>query len=273
MTGGVIPYSYGGFLLHDNTTFYVESVPVEWVQVNPAMTKIARLEGMKRNGETIDDKPMTVTISVIPPSGLRTDLEAALDTLDIALNKRGQNLIFHSDNRYWVADCVNSKRVLSAPSYVAMELDFIAYQPFAFAAAPSSSTTSGVMSGSGPYTLAATVVSGGTVYNRPTITITNTGAVTMTNLSVTNNTDSVMLLIAPALSLAPGDILTIVCDPFVANNNGYLIYKNGVLTTLYDFSGTFPTLDVGTSSWTLQCFAASAPTCSLNFAWTARYLG
>lgn len=273
MATGVIPYSYGGFLLHDNITFFVEKVPLEWTVVTPAMTKIARLEGMKKNGETIDDKPMVMMISVIPPSGLRTDLETALDTLDIALNKRAQPLVLHSDGRYWVADCIMSKRVLDKPSYVAMELDFEVYQPFALAALPSTATTSGTLSGSGPYILAATVVSGGTVFSRPTITVTNTGSVTMTNLSLINLTDNVLLSFTPALSLVANDVLTVVCDPFAANNNGYTIYKNGVLTTLYDFSGTFPSLDVGTSSWQVQCFGASAPTASVNFAWTNRYLG
>jgi len=267
-----IPYSYGGFLLHDNLTFFMEAVDLSWVDITQVMTKIARMEGMKKSGESQDDRKVKLTVAVMPLAGTRAALEAALDTLDLALYQRQQPLVLHGDGRYFVADCVSSKRVINHPSYVAMELDFECQQPFAYAPAPSSSSATLFGLGSNPYTFTTAVTGGGTVFSRPTITITNVGTPAISNLVLTNQTDNTVLSIT-ALTLNAGDYVTIVCDPLLSTNNGYLIYKNGSTATLYDFSGVFPVLDTGTSTWQLQGNAASAPLVTMNWSWTNRYLG
>lgn len=266
-----IAYSYGNFLLHDGVTYFVEGVPLDWPDLKPVMTKIARLDGMKKNGETRDQRQLSLTVSVMPPAGTRAALDAALDALDVALNQRGQTLILHGDGRYFVGDCVGSKRLINHPAYVAMQLDFVCYQPFALSPTPQNLIATSPITGSGPYLLTATVQGGGTIYALPTITITNTGAVALSGLTLTNVTQNVGITLIN-LTLNPGEYCTLQCDPGAVNSLGYTITKNGLVTTLYDFAGTFPTLDPIADVWTVSVAATAAPTFSAQWQWTPRYL-
>ncbi len=267
-----IGYSYGSFVLHDNSTYFVEGVEFSWVDIAPATYKIARLEGMKKTGETTDMRQIQMNISVIPPSGTRNALEAALDTMDILLNQRQQPLTLHADGRYFLADCVKKTVPVKQPAAAMVALHFICYQPYAFGATLSNYVASAMMSGGSPYYLNATFTGGGTIFARPTVTITNLTNTTLSNIVLVNQTDNVLLTVTGA-TLALNDYLTIQCDPFDISGLGYSITKNGNNAILYDFTGIFPSVNPTTANWQIQATAGIAPTISAVWSWRSRYLG
>lgn len=266
-----IPYSYGGFILHDNLTYFVEGVDFSWVPVTVTTAKIARLEGMKKAGDTVDMRQIPLIITVMPALGTRQALESALDALYIALNQRQQQLILHADGRYFLADCVSVSVPVKKPAYAIVQAQFTCYQPFAFAALPSSALAPNIsLSGTGPYNLTTTIVGGGTVFVRPTVTVTNVGSLAISNLVLLNQAQNQSLTIS-SLTLNQNDYVTIVSDPNLAN--GYTITKNGVSATLYDFTGAFPIQGTGGEAWQMQCTASSTPIVTVQWNWTKRYLG
>lgn len=264
-----IPYTYGTFVLHDNQTYFVEKFDDSWVDVAEATTKIARLDGLKKTGEIVNDRNLKITVSVLPPAGTRAALEAALDALDAALYKRQQNLVVKSDGRYFVADCISNQLVINQPAYAALELTFWCSVPYASATAASTSTLNSTWGGSsGVFSASPNITNTGTILAYPQIDITNTGAVTMSNLVIINNTDGYQISLSSAVSLAAGETVHVACDPYA----GYKIWKGTNTSTLYDFSGAFPVMEVGVNNWKLSCTAVSAPTVSVVWTWTPRYL-
>lgn len=269
-----IAYAYGNFLIHDGQTYFTEGVDYSWVAVAAATTKIARLEGLKKTGETTDDRQITINLSVVAPDGTRAGLEAALDALAIALNQRQQQLVIHTDGRYFICDCLQIQAPIQAPAYAAVKLVFRAYQPYAMAAKkvlfqPANTL---MLGSANPYTLTTNLSGGGSIYSRPTITITNISTLTLTNLSITNLTDNIALNIL-GLSLAQNDYVTIISDMTIPGNMGGTIIKNNVTTTLYDFTGIFPSLDIGPSQWQIQATSSGgAPNIQVQWAWIPRWL-
>lgn len=270
----IIPYTYGGFNLNDMMTYYVDGVDLSPPPVNVTVAQVARNAGMKKTGEVVGEKKFSLIVSVVSPDGTRAGLRVALDALYKALDQRQQQIVLQDDGRYMIGDCIQTQAVIKNPNYVALQLDFECEQPYAYASSLSSFSANSSFSGPGPYSMPATVPGGGTVFAYPTLTITNTGAVNITQLTFTNANLN-QILATSGLTLTPGDYATIVCDPGTAgatNSMGYTITKNGITATLYDFSGVFPTLSPDNEAWQVDALAASAPSLTAQWTWFNRYL-
>jgi hypothetical protein len=173
------PVYYGSFNINDGINYVVTKRTVPFPSINPSMFKIGRLEGMKKVGESINERKLTIEGRVIAVS--RADLENKLDALQAAFFIRGQNLNMHTnDQRYFIADCIEMQfelgpgNVIHCP-YTAI---FQAYTPFAFSPTQSVVTSGintmiggGVNLGAQLTTFTYSVVGGGNVYTRPVIRI------------------------------------------------------------------------------------------------------
>lgn len=260
----MIQYSYGSIVLHDGSTYLVTKIdgisPVDW---NITTAKIARTEGMKVVGQTIDTRTITLSMQVVTAS--RTALEAALDTLEAALNVPQQPLTLHSDNRYWIASCTKLTYSRDMVAVANVQVTFTCYQPYAYSATVQAQTVTGNVSS--PITW--TMTGGGTIFSHPQMKITNTdGALSLTTIAIQNMTSGQKLSLG-TLQLLPAQYLIATGDPF--DTYSYTVTKNGVLTLFYDFIGVFPTLDTGISNWQLTA-ATTGGTVQILVTWTPRYL-
>lgn len=237
---------------------------------------MGRLEGVKKTGETIAEKTITVKMRVLGTS--RADLENKIDTMLQALELRQQQLVMHTnDSRYWIADCIDKSISLGQSSIISSvcTLKFLAQQPYALATASSTFTmanqTLGLVSGSVYGTTTQNIVGGGNVFARPTLVITSGASVTWTQVQIQQTSDGQYLTISTNLPTTTGNTLTIVCDPYATN--GYTVYKNGVATTLCQVNGVFPVQEPTTTHWVIQITAGSAPQASCVWTWTPRWVG
>lgn len=185
------PIMYNSFNLNDGINYVVLSKNIGFPAINPSTFKIGRLEGMKKVGENINERKITLTVRIIGVS--RADLENKIDTMQQALWERGGTLALHSnDNRYYICDCIDCKFSFGVGQIISVQaqIDFIAYTPFAFAANISTQDTgmfimptNGANLGSSSYVSSFMVSGGGNVYARPIITITNQQPAFTTTLS------------------------------------------------------------------------------------------
>lgn len=180
--------SYGSFNLNDNVNYFVIGKPIEMVKIAPTMFKIGRLAGVKKTGEVVNEKQISLNIRILGSS--RTDLENKIDAMAQALNLRSQNLTMHTnDSRYWIADCLGFSAQLQAGKILSTTatVNFIAYQPYAFAVSGSTNDTNNQLmtySGSGTqYTYSYSITGGGNVYAYPTFTVYQRTAAMSTTLS------------------------------------------------------------------------------------------
>lgn len=180
--------SYGSTNLNDGINYFVIDKPIEMVKVVPTMFKIGRLAGMKKTGEVVNERQITLNMRIIGTS--RTDLENKIDTLAQALNLRNQQLTMHTnDSRYWLADCIGFTARLQAGRTVSTTatVNFIAYQPYAFAQFSSNYDTGNQLmtySGSGTqYTYNYSINPGGSAYTYPTFVVTQRTVAMSTTLS------------------------------------------------------------------------------------------
>lgn len=270
----MIVYSFGPTILHDGQYLFCKGIDLSPVASTTITTKIARLEGQKKTGSTVDVRSTQLPIGVLSPNGERDGLERLLDQLYAGLNAVNQQLVIHSDGRYFIGDCTQIATPITEKAHAVVTCTFTTFQPYALAANPSvfKLANQGLVSiGSSQYTLAATFPGGGTVFSRPKLVITNNGAPTITSLIIQNLTTGQQIT-PVGLTLATNDVVTIVGDPNDALGQGYFIYKNGSTLTLYDFTGSFPRLDYSADSWLITATASSTPTITAEWDWTARYL-
>jgi hypothetical protein len=177
---GISPVTYGSFNLNDGINYFVTKKSYGFPSINPSMFKIGRLEGMKKVGENINERKLQIEMRILGTS--RADLETKIDVLLDALFNRNQNLTMHTnDTRYFICDCVDFKCDLHPGQVISTTatLDFIAYIPFAFAPSPTFFDTGaitmpsvGAALGQTAYSSTYTLVSGGNVFTRPTLRIT-----------------------------------------------------------------------------------------------------
>lgn len=270
-------YTYGSFNMNDNINYFMiekdsESAPV----IAETLFKVGRLEGVKKTGELVNEKTITVKLRVLGIS--RSDLESKIDTMLQALELRQQQLSLHAvDARYWVADCIEKNIPLAQGSIISTvaTLKFLCQQPYALANAASNFTmanqTLSVISGTTYKTTTQAITGGGNVFARPTLVITAHNATALTQIQIQQTTDSQFLIISSNLPTALNDTLTIVGDPYAAN--GYTVYKNGVTATLSQISGLFPVQEPTSTNWIIQATAgATAPQFSCVWTWTPRWV-
>lgn len=267
----VVPYSFGNLLLHDSVQFYVQKFDISPPTINVAMAKVARTDGMKKTGQTVNERHIKVSLLVVAADGTRETFFNCIDTLLASLAIPAQHLVFNIDGRYYIADCTNKTVLVERPSSCAIELEFLAYQPYAYGTATSQTLTNSSI-GNGINNVLMTIVNGGNATTFPVITVTNTGSHNLTGFFIQNLTSGFYLNVSGITSLTPGEYMTITCDPFAANNLGLTIIKNNVVGTRYDFTGVFPSLDSGTTQWQFTANNSPSTTVTINFAWQPRWL-
>lgn len=177
----LVPVLYNNFNLNDGVNYVVLSKSIGFPAINPSTFKVGRLEGMKKVGENINERKITLNVRVIGVS--RADVENKIDAMQLALWDRGATLTLHAnDNRYYIVDCVDFKYTFGVGQIISVmaQVDFIAYAPFAFASSVSSYSTgtfimpeNGANLGSSSFVSSFSVLAGGNVFTRPLITITN----------------------------------------------------------------------------------------------------
>jgi predicted phage tail component-like protein len=240
------------------------------------LQKLAHLDGMKISGSSINSRQIQVTMEVVGSS--RSDLESKLDTLDLALSLKQQQLTLHTtpENRYFVADCLSAKTQFANtdPARAMVTLVFLCQAPYAIN--PTSSTQSiaagnlALVSGH-VYQFANQVFAGGgTAIALPTIHLVNTNGVAWTQVTINEFTDNRTLTITSNLPSSTNDYLDIYCDPSNIPSGGYSVQKNG--STACAFKGVFPVLQPLMTSWNIQVTVSSgAPAGSVQWTWNARY--
>jgi len=267
-------YTYGFFSFNDNINYFVTERPYSITPFQQTFFKVARLEGQKKTGETVNERIIQVKMKVIGAS--RIDLEQKLEVMYAALSLRQQQLVIHaSDARYFVADCTNIECALQGglPISATATLTFTCQQPYALATVASTFTTGNVMlsaSGTNWVLPVQQFAGGGSTFSRPQITITNQSTVAWSSVSILQQTDSQQIVINDSLPTTVGDRIDIYCDPNMPTN-GYTVQLNQS-GTLIGFVGVFPVLEYLTTSWLITIAAPSAPTISATWTWTPRYM-
>lgn len=345
-------YFYGDFCFNDGVNYLLIDKPLDTVPVKETLFKVARFEGMKKTGEVVNERTISLKIRVIGAS--RADLETKLDALAQAFSYRQQNLSIHSvDQRYFVADCIGMSVSLPPGMLISaiVQAQFLCQQPYAYAASQSSYSTGNLAlqnNGAGIWTPGnQTLIGGGNIASRPTITLQNetavnnltltaalasgtayttlsvsaltnavvsgdtfvlsdgaghtqtvtasgaasagatslpvssftanfsypattttvTKTVTITQVSVNQFSDAQVLTVNN-LTMGTGDTLTIDCDP--TTQAGYTVAVNGGAPLA--FTGVFPIMEPGPTSWEVNVYCASPATVTLTWTWTPRWL-
>lgn len=270
-----VPILYGTFNLNDGINYFVTGRDdLSFPSVKQTYFKIARLEGVKKTGESVDQKQITISMLVLGTS--RADLELKIDALYQALNLRSQYLSLHSsDGRQYVADCTDASFPLKEGNilYATGQAVFTVLVPYASASNTSVFTTGNVslasVSGS-TYTFSTiSITGGGNVYTRPIIHFDNNDGTIWTQVQIQQTTDSQILTITGALPGNSNDYLDVYCDP--TGFNGYTALLNG--NTLATVQGVFPVIEPIATNFLITISATSAPTAvALTFTWNSRYL-
>ena len=268
------PCFFGSFPLNDGINYYTISKQLDPPALQYVTSPVARIPGTKSNGSRINERPITVVVRVVStgPNASRIDLESKVDALLGALQYRQQRLSLHaSDSRYFLCDCVNAPFSFAQGNVLWCDVTctFVAYTPYAFAAAQSTysipSTVMGSIS-SGTWGIPVqTITGGGNVFNYPTLVITNTGSVQITTVNIFQQTDGMQLLTIQNLNA--NDTLTVYTNPLAANGLSVL-YNNG---TPLQFQGAFPVMEPTATLWQIYANAATAPSMSCVWTWVSRF--
>lgn len=270
-------YTYGTFSFNDGINFFLMEKPFDFPTYQQALYKVGRMEGVKKSSEVVNERIIAIKVKVVGIS--RADLEGQLETMYQNLALRQQQLTLYAiDNRYFVADCTDVKTVMASglPTSAIATVTFTCQQPYAFAQAPSS-YSSGVMTATpsgGVCTYPVQNVSGGgSIFSRPTITITQTGgtATAWTSLTINQQTDNQLITVTAPLPTANGDTMTFYCDP-TQSASGYTVQKNGNGVPV-PFVGQFPYLEYTNTAWLVTINAPGPTSIIFGLAWTARWVG
>lgn len=278
-------YFFGSFQINavvNGLGYYLISKELSLPVVKPVQFNIARRDGSKRSGESVDPKHIPVSIKVVGSS--RLDLIARLDALQAALFLRGQSLVIHdtATRSYQNVDCVSATTPFKAGSgVVSCEVScvFVAYDPYLYFNTLSTNNTGTVvltLSG-GLYNFPALAFAGGgTVYAYPLIRLSNrtsSGATQWQSLTIVQTNDSQTLsaihTTATPLPAVNGDFVDIQCDP--APVNGWTIQTNNN-GRFVEPIGVFPVVEPGTTTFTISIASSAAVSAQCVMSWLPRYL-
>lgn len=214
--------TFGMFYLDNMTVspngqgYYVQARQFGTVKIAQNIYPVARYEGVKKSGQFIGSRAIKLLLKVVGSS--RPNLEAMLDVLYQALNISQQQLRLHQlDGRYYVADALYEQADLGVGNVIAVPvpIEFICQQPYAVSPTLSIFDTGSVTAtGTNPnWTLPVQqITGGGTVFARPTITITNKRNIASTQLTsaLTSGTAYTSLSVnALGYPLYTGDTITL----------------------------------------------------------------
>lgn len=276
-------YTFGSFVLNASSNglgYFLVSKDIDLPVIKPTTALIARRIGVKKTGESVDARTITLGIQVVGSS--RTDLISRLDSLTQALSLRGQACCIHEDGRYFQnCDALSGPIKFSAGGGIVQALMVVvitAYDPYAYASMLSTYDTGTVALSlvNGNYTFPALLIpGGGTVASLPLIRLYNrtaSGATQWTSLTISQTTDNQQLS-ATSVAAAPlpavnGDYVDIQCDP--SQVNGWTIQTNnsGKFT---EPTGVFPVLEPGATAFTISVASSAAVSAEAVFSWTSRY--
>lgn len=265
-----VPYYFGTMNINDGINFFLTKKTLDSAVLQYQAENISRYIGVKFSGSRINERPIPVNVRVVGSS--RNDLESKLDTLLGAMQYRQQRLTLHSsDARYYIADAIQAQYTLAPGNVVFCDvgLTFMSYLPYALAPTLSSYTlasTALTSQGGGVYASPIQAITGGgNIFSYPQIVITNTASVSITAITIAQQTDGMSLSVTQ--TMAQNDILTIFTDPLTTNGLT-VTYNNGAPLT---FSGAFPLQEPTLTNWQISASAASQPSISAVFTWNARW--
>lgn len=213
-------YSFGATVINQNSAglgLFLLEKSLDLPQVAPISFSIARRDGVKKSGESVKERTITVLLKVVGSS--RTDLMSRLDSLMQALSLRSQSLVIHEDGRLFQSvDAVAAPIKFSAGNGIvecSVAVSFIAYDPYAYAASPSTYDTGTVAltaSGGSWVFPAINITGGGTIYSLPLLRLTNktsTGSTTLTAARNSGTNYTTIAVAATSFSGSIGDTITI----------------------------------------------------------------
>ncbi len=275
-------YSFGSFQINANSGglgYFLVGRELPLPVISPVTFNMARRDGVKKSGEAVGPRSITVTIVIVGSS--KTDLISRLDTLQAALSLRGQQLCIHEDGRYYQnVDAISAPISFSAGTGVVQctcAVAFTAYDPYAYSATPLTYDTGTVTltSSSGLWVFPAiTLTSVGSIYGFPLITLTNKStASAWTSITITQTTDSLTLTGSATMSVplpaVNGDYVVIQCDPSAVNGWSIQTNNSGNFT---EPLGLFPVVQPGTTTFNISVASASGVVADALFSWVPRYM-
>lgn len=270
-------YTYGSTLLNDNVNLYLQEKPFEFPTYVQTTFKMARLEGVKKTGETVNGRTIQMKIKVVGSS--RADLETRLSNLYQGLALRQQRLTMYTlDTRYFIADAIVASPVLVAgsPVSVILPVTFFCQQPYAFSVAQAQFDTGVIslnyVSGKTFNFPLQTFAGGGTIFSRPQIRVMYQSGPSWTSVTINQQTDNYAITENSVNLTTSGDYLDFFCDPW-QSLTGYTVQKNSSGVPLA-FSGLFPPLESTNTAWQVTIIASSttATTGRLIWTWTPRWM-
>lgn len=260
-------YTFGTFTLNQNSAglgYFLTAKELPMPTVKPVTFLIARRDGTKKSGESVDARTITVTIKIVGTS--RTDLIIRLDALQQSLTLRSQTLCIHEDGRYYQSvDAISAPVSLSAGKGIVQcecVVVFTAYDPYAYASALSTFDTGTVALtlASSLWNFAAQVITGGgTVYSLPLIRLYNRTSTGSTTLTVARNSGTNYTTIVVASTPFSGSI----GDTIIITHAG----TSQTLTVNANFSVGATTITV--VSFTAGANYVSSDTATKNTAWNS----
>ncbi len=243
-------YTFGAFQINANSGglgYFFESKNLDMPVIAPVEFALARRDGRKKSGESVNARDIDVELKVIGSS--RSDLISRLDSLQQALSQRSQNLCIHEDGRVFQStDCLSATARLGPGNVVScpVSLKFRAMDPYAYAATSSSYDT-GVIALTSANSLwnfpAINVTGGGTIYSYPLLHIINKTSTGSTTLTTARNSGTAYTT------------LPVNATSFSASVNDDLILSNGTNTQIVNVATAF---SVGATTITVTSFTANA---------------
>lgn len=258
-------YTFGTFVLNQNSSglgLFLMGKNVDLPQVAPVMFPIARRDGMKKSGEQVKERTVTVDLRIIGSS--RLDVMSRLDALMQALSLRSQQLVIHEDGRYWQSvDAVAAPVKFSQGKVVSVDvtITFTAYDPYAYSATPSTYDTGIVnptLSGGAWNLSPINLTGGGTIYSYPLIRLYNYASSGSTTLT------------APLASGTTYTSISVAATPFSAQSGDQIIIAHGATTQTLVCSGGFSAnaTTIFVNGFVASTSYVSGDTAQKNTSWT-----
>jgi hypothetical protein len=244
-------YTFGNFQLNNSSNglgYFLVAKQLPLPVVKPVTFNIARRDGLKKSGEAVEARTITVKLVVVGTS--RIDLISRIDALQAALSLRSQQLCIHEDGRFYQsADAISGTLDFAAGKGIVhceVICAFTAYDPYAYASTASSYDT-GVLALSasgGPWVFPQiNIAGGGTVYSLPFIRIANKTSSGSTTLSATLTSGTLYTAIS------------VVATTFSASLGDQVTITHGVTVQTLVIAAGFA---IGATSITVSGFTASA---------------
>jgi hypothetical protein len=259
-------YTFGQFVLNQNSNglgYYLMERELPLPIVKPIQFNIARRDGAKKSGETVDARIINAKIKIIGTS--RIDLVSRVDALQQALSYRSQQLCLHEDGRYYQSvDATVAPVKFSAGGGVVAcgcVVTFTCYDPYAYSATPSTYDTgqqNPTLSNGTWNLMPINLTGGGTIYSYPLIRLYNyasSGSTTLTAALTSGNTYTSISVNPTPFSCQSGDQILItdgITTQALTCNGGFSVNATTILVNSFVASTNYIVGDIAqkNTAWT-----------------------